>query len=507
MAKPYFTAQDTNGAPSDPGVFPYTRGIDASQYRRRLWSMRQFSGFSTPEETNRRLHFLLKHGETGLSIAFDLPTLMGLDSDHPQSEGEVGKGGVSVCTLDDFRALLKNVPLEKISISMTINAPAAVLMGMLVLLSDERGISRRRISGTIQNDILKEFIAQNEFVFPPRPSLRLAVDVIEYCAKEIPRFYPVSISGYHIREAGSSALQELVFTLADGFTYIEEMLKRGHAIDDFAPRLSFFFNSHNDFFEELAKFRAARRIWAKRLKERWDAKKETSLWLKFHAQTAGCTLTAQEPRNNLVRCTLQALAAVMGGAHSLHVNGFDEALALPTEEAARLALRTQQIIAHESGVARVADPFGGSYALEAATDALEEKANELFKSIDEMGGVVAGIENGFFVRAIQEESAAYEKSINLKERRIVGVNAFVSKTPHREKILKLHPASEKKRRATLQGFRRRRNSEKLASALQELENKARTQTNLMPPIMEALKNQATLGEIMSSLQRAFGSYS
>ena len=495
------------GEPELPGEYPFTRGIHASMYRGRLWSMRMFSGFATPEETNKRFHYLLRHGESGLSIAFDDPTLYGLDADAPESAGEVGKCGVNVSSVEDMARLLRGIPLGKVTTSMTINGPASVLWAMYIATAEAHRTPPEALGGTTQNDILKEYIAQKEFLYPPRPALRLVIDTIEYGAKHLPRWNPISVSGYHIREAGSTAVQELAFTLADGFAYVEASRERGLPVDDFAPRISFFFNSHNDFFEEIAKFRAARRLWAERLRERYGAKKERSLWLRFHTQTAGCSCTAQQPELNIVRTTVQALAGVLGGTQSLHTNSYDEALQLPSESAVRIALRTQQILAEETGVADFVDPFGGSYYVEWLTDRLCEEARRYFDRIEEMGGVVAGIERGFFQREIQEASFRFQREVDAGERKVVGVNAYATETPVRVPKLRISEEARRKQSERLRRLRERRNASRTARSLDALQKAAGDERqNTMPAILEAVKARATLGEIVQALGEVFGRY-
>jgi methylmalonyl-CoA mutase N-terminal domain/subunit len=490
-----------------PGQFPFTRGIHPTMYRGRLWSMRMFSGFGTPEDTNRRFRYLLRHGETGLSIAFDDPTLYGLDADAPEAAGEVGKCGVSVSSLPDMQRLLRGIPLGRVTTSMTINAPASIIWAMYIATAGAQGVAESDLGGTLQNDILKEYIAQKEFLFPPRPALRLVIDTIEYATRRMPRWNPVSISGYHIREAGSTAVQELAFTLADGFTYVEESQRRGLDVDDFAPRLSFFFNSHNDLFEEIAKFRAARRIWARVMRDTYHARKERSWWLRFHTQTAGCSCTAQQPELNIIRTTVQALAAVLGGTQSLHTNSYDEALQLPSESAVRIALRTQQILAEESGVARVIDPFGGSYYLEWLTDRMEEEAQRYFDQIEALGGVVPAIEKGFFQREIQEASFRYQRQVETGERKIVGVNAYTTPDHARVPPLKITERARREQARRLKLLRERRSKRRVQKALERLRQVAATdRENTMPPILEAVRAHATLGEIVGALQEVYGSY-
>jgi methylmalonyl-CoA mutase, N-terminal domain len=490
-----------------PGQYPYTRGIHPTMYRGRVWSMRMFSGFGTPEATNRRFHYLLAHGESGLSIAFDDPTLYGIDADDPEALGEVGKCGVNVSSLDDMQRLLRRIPLDKVTTSMTINGPANIVWGMYILAAEAAGVAPADLGGTTQNDILKEYIAQKEFLYPPPAAVRLVTDTIEYATQHLPKWNPVSISGYHIREAGSTAVQELAFTLADGMCYVEAALRRGIPVDDFAPRLSFFFNSHNDFFEEIAKFRAARRIWADVMKNRYGAKKERSWWMRFHAQTAGCSCTAQQPELNVVRTAVQALAAVMGGTQSLHTNSYDEALQLPTEDAARMALRTQQIIAEESGVADAVDPFGGSYFVEWLTDKVEEEARRYFDRIDELGGVVPAIERGFFQREIQEASFRYQRRIDSGDLHIVGVNAYTVDEPVQVPRLKISEQARRAQSKRLRELRARRDTSKHARALDALRRVAGTpEANTMPPVLDALRARATLGEIVHAFQDVFGPY-
>ena len=490
-----------------PGQYPYTRGIHPTMYHGRLWSMRMFSGFGTPEDTNRRFRYLLAHGESGLSIAFDDPTLYGIDADDPEALGEVGKCGVNVSSLDDMRRLLRGIPLGEVTTSMTINAPANAIWGMYILAGQAMGVPADRLGGTTQNDILKEYIAQKEFLYPPRPALRLVVDTIEYATRELPRWNPVSISGYHIREAGSTAVQELAFTLADGMAYVEATRARGIDVDAFAPRLSFFFNSHNDLFEEVAKFRAARRIWARAMRERFGARKERSLWMRFHTQTAGCSCTAQQPELNIVRTTIQALAGVVGGTQSLHTNSYDEALQLPSEDAVRIALRTQQILAHESGVPRSIDPFGGSYYVEWLTDRMEEEAERYFERIDEIGGVIPAIERGFFQREIQEASFRYQRQVDQGEAKVVGVNAHAVDQPIKVPRLKISEQARRDQSRRLRALRARRSARRHAAALDALRRVAATESeNTMPAVLEALKARATLGEIVHAFQDVYGGY-
>jgi methylmalonyl-CoA mutase, N-terminal domain len=491
----------------DPGEFPFTRGVYPSMYRGRLWTMRQFAGFGTAAETNERFRYLLEHGQTGLSTAFDMPTLMGLDSDHPRSLGEVGREGVAVDSLDDMETLFAGIPLGEVSTSMTINSPAAMLLAFYLCVGEEQGVPRSALRGTIQTDILKEYIAQKEYIFPPEPSMRLVTDMVEFCAAEMPLWHPISISGYHIREAGSTAAQELAFTLADGFTYVEWALKRGLDVDEFAPRLSFFFNAHLDFFEEIAKYRAARRIWARELRDRFGARNERSLLMRFHTQTAGVSLTAQQPEVNIVRTTIEALAAVLGGTQSLHTNSFDEALALPTEEAARLALRTQQVIAHETGVVNSVDPLGGSYHLEQLTDELERQAYDYFERIEQLGGVVAAIKENFFQREIAEASFRYQAEVEARQRVIVGVNRYQLDEESELPILKIDPALEREQAARVQALRGRRDSAQVESTLARLgADAADDARNLMPPIVDAARAYATVGEMCDTLRGVWGTW-
>jgi methylmalonyl-CoA mutase N-terminal domain/subunit len=488
-----------------PGAFPYTRGVYPSMYRGRLWTMRQFAGFGTAEETNARFRYLLDHGQTGLSTAFDMPTLMGYDSDHARSLGEVGREGVAIDSLEDMEQLFAGIPLGEVSTSMTINAPAAMLLAFYICVAEEQGVPQDKLRGTIQTDILKEYIAQKEWIFPPEPSMRLCVDMIEYCARNVPLWHPVSISGYHIREAGSTAAQELAFTLADGFAYVEAGIERGLDVDDFAPRLSFFFNAHIDFFEEVAKYRAARRIWARELRERYGAKNPRSWLMRFHAQTAGVSLTAQQPEVNIVRTALEALAAVLGGCQSLHTNSFDEALALPTEHAVKLALRTQQVIAHETGVASTIDPLGGSYYLEDLTNRLEQEAYDYFGRIRDLGGVVEAIKENFFQREIAEASFRFQSEVESGDRVIVGVNRFEDTDERELEILKIDAALEQKQIERVQALRARRDSVAVESALSRLkQGAAEADTNLMPAIVDASRAYVTMGEMCDALRESWG---
>ncbi|GAB4469068.1 MAG: methylmalonyl-CoA mutase family protein [Anaerolineae bacterium] len=490
-----------------PGEYPYTRGIHATMHRGRLWTMRLFAGFGTAEETNQRFKYLISQGQTGLSVAFDLPTLMGYDTDAPEALGEFGKCGVAVSSLRDMEVLFDGIPMGEVSTSMTINSPAAIIWAMYIAAAEKQGYDRRILRGTLQNDILKEFIAQKEFIFPPEPSMRLVTDTIEFATQEMPEWNSISISGYHIREAGSTAAQELAFTLADGFEYVRWAVERGLAVDDFAPRLSFFFNAHNDFFEEIAKYRAARRIWAREMRERFGARSERSLLLRFHTQTAGVTLTAQQPETNIVRVALQALAAVLGGTQSLHTNSMDEALALPSELAATIALRTQQIIAHESGVANTVDPLGGSYFVEAQTRRLEQEAYEYFRRIEELGGVIPAINAGFFQREIAEAAYRYQREIDTKERIIVGVNEYVDEEPVRIPLLEMDPEGYRRQVARLERLRLERDNEAVEAALRAVADTAqKPNKNLMPDLIAAVKAYATLGEITDVLRVEFGTY-
>ena len=490
----------------DPGTYPYTRGIYETMYRGRLWTMRQFAGFGTAEETNRRFRYLLDQGQTGLSTAFDMPTLMGYDSDHTRSLGEVGREGVAVDTLADMEDLFAGIPLDRVTTSMTVNAPAAVVLAQYVCVAERQGIPPEALGGTIQADILKEYIAQKEWIFPPEPSMRLMVDMIEWCTETMPRWHPVSISGYHIREAGATAAQELAFTLADGFAYVEECRRRGMDVDEFAPRLSFFFNAHIDFFEEIAKYRAARRIWARELRDRYGATGERSLLMRFHTQTAGVSLTAQQPEVNIVRTALEAMAAVLGGTQSLHTNSYDEALALPTEGAARLALRTQQVIAHETGVVNSADPLGGSWLVEALTNRLEREAYEYFERIDRLGGVIAALNENFFQREIAEASYRYQREVEEGRRLIVGVNAHTSEGDDEVEILRISPDVERRQRERLNAVRGRRDGAVVADSLQRLTADAASDRNVMPALVECARAYTSEGEICDALRAVWGVY-
>ena len=490
-----------------PGEYPYTRGIHANGYRGRIWTMRQFAGFGSPEDTNERFHYLLNHGQTGLSVAFDLPTLMGWDADAELSEGEVGICGVSISSLKDMEILFNKIPLDKVSTSMTINSPAAMIFAFYLAVAQQQGVDFKELRGTLQNDIFKEYIAQKEYIFPPKPSLKIIVDMIEYCAKEIPQWNPVSISGYHIREAGSTAVQELAYTLADGFAYIEACIERGMDVDDFAPRLSFFFNSHLDFFEEIAKYRAARKIYAKRMKEKYRAKNPRSLWLRFHTQTAGCTLTAQQPENNIIRTAFQALAGVLGGTQSLHTNSMDETLALPSEKAVKIALRTQQLIAYETGIINTVDPLGGSYFVEALTDKMEKQANEIFDQVDALGGVIPAIETGYFQKEIADAAYRYQKEVERKEKFIVGVNEFIEEDNKIDiPILLISPEVEKKQKKRLAELKQSRNQEGVADSLKEIRETAINGNNIMPVLVKAAHNYITLEEMVNQLKEVYGVY-
>jgi methylmalonyl-CoA mutase N-terminal domain/subunit len=506
--EPLYTAADVGPeqAIGLPGEFPFTRGVYPSMYRGRLWTMRQFAGFGTSEETNERFRYLLEHGQTGLSTAFDMPSLMGHDSDHPRSEGEVGREGVALDTLDDMETLFGGIDMGAVSTSMTINAPAAVMLAFYVVAAERQGVGPERLAGTIQTDILKEYIAQKEWCFPIDPALRLVTDMVEFCTRRMPRWHPISISGYHIREAGSTAAQELAFTLKDGFTYVEHAIERGLDVDDFAPRLSFFFNAHIDFFEEIAKYRAARRIWARELRDTYGARDERSLLMRFHSQTAGVSLTAQQPLNNIVRTAVEALAAVLGGTQSLHTNSYDEALALPTEEAVRVALRTQQVIAHETGVTNTIDPLGGSYFVEALTDRMEEAAQRYFEKIDELGGMVEAVKQNYPQREIADASFRLQEEIESGGRLIVGVNSHRQPGEPDPEILRIPAGLERKQIARVQAVRARRDAAAVESSLTELREAAATDRNLMEPLLDCARAHASEGEIVESLQRVFGTY-
>jgi methylmalonyl-CoA mutase N-terminal domain/subunit len=507
----FYRPEDTAGIPypediGDPGIFPYTRGIYRDMYRERRWTMRQYAGFSSAEESNRRYRYLLAQGTTGLSVAFDLPTQIGYDSDHALALGEVGRVGVAIDSIDDMRRLFADIPLDRVTTSMTINSTAAILLSLYLTVAEDQGVPWEKVGGTVQNDILKEYAARGTYIYPPDPSLRLVTDVIAFCADRVPRFNPISISGYHMREAGSTAVQEVAFTLANGLAYTEAALARGLPIDGFAPRLSFFFNAHNNFLEEVAKFRAARRLWAELVKERFAPKDPKSLLLRFHTQTAGSTLTAQQPQNNVVRVALQALAAVLGGTQSLHTNSLDEALGLPTAEAARLALRTQQVIAHESGVADVADPLGGSYVIEAWTDDIVNRARGYIQKIDEMGGSMAALTSGFQQREIADAAYAWQLAVEEKRQLVVGVNAFEAAEETPTEILSIDPEGERQQVERLRAVRERRDAATAKAAVSGLVAAAGEDRNLMPPILVCVQAEVTLGEIADALRGVFGEY-
>ncbi len=489
-----------------PGIYPYTRGVQPTMYRGRFWTMRQYAGFGTAKESNARYKFLLQKGQTGLSIAFDLPTQMGYDSDHIMSEGEVGKVGVAIDSLADMEILFDGIPLDKVSTSMTINAPASVLLAMYVAVAEKQGVSKDKLRGTIQNDILKEYIARGTYIFPPQESMRIITDIFEYCSAEIPRWNTISISGYHIREAGSTAAQEIAFTIADGIAYVKAAIESGLEIDKFAPRLSFFFNAHNDLLEEVAKFRSARLLWAKIMKEKFGAKNSKSMKLRFHTQTAGCTLTAQQPDNNIVRVAIQTLAAVMGGTQSLHTNSRDEALALPTEDSVQIALRTQQIVAHESGVANTVDPLAGSYFVEKLTSDIAKEAQEMIDKIEKMGGMVSAIEKGYVQQQIQNAAYDYQKSIENNERIVVGVNEFKADEKIKPELLKVDPKIGENQKKKLQELKAKRDNKTVEIKLEAIRHAAKSDENLMPKIVEAVKEYATLGEICGILREEFGEY-
>jgi len=489
-----------------PGSYPYTRGVQPTMYRGRLWTMRQYAGFASAEESNKRYKYLLEQGQTGLSVAFDLPTQIGFDSDHPMARGEVGKVGVAIDSLRDMETLFDGIPLGQVSTSMTINAPAAILLAMYVETAARQGIASEKLKGTIQNDILKEYAARGTYIFPPAPSMRIITDIFAFCSKKIPMWNTISISGYHIREAGSTAVQEIAFTLANGIAYVEAALRAGLKVDDFAPRLSFFFNAHLDFFEEIAKFRAARRLWARIMKERFGAKSPKSLMLRFHTQTAGCTLTAQQPQNNVIRVTLQALAAVLGGTQSLHTNSMDEAFSLPSEEAVQTALRTQQLVAYESGVANTVDPLGGSFYVERMTSEIGERAQTYIDEIDKMGGAVAAVEQGYIQQEIQESAYAYQKAVEAGHQIVVGLNKFQDEEAPPKNLLRVDLAVMESQVAQLNQLKAERDNIAVDSAIEKLKECAQGRDNLMPPIMEAVKCYATLGEICDTLREVFGEY-
>ncbi len=489
-----------------PGTYPYTRGVQPTMYRGRLWTMRQYAGFGSAEESNRRYKYLLEQGQTGLSVAFDLPTQIGYDSDHELAAGEVGKVGVAIDSLEDIETLFDSIPLDQASTSMTINAPAAIVMAMYVQTAANQGVSSEKLKGTIQNDILKEYAARGTYIFPPGPSMRIITDIFTFCYQHIPKWNTISISGYHIREAGSTAVQEVAFTLANGIAYVGAALQAGLNVDDFAPRLSFFFNAHMDFFEEIAKFRAARRLWARIMKERFGARSPKSLMLRFHTQTAGCTLTAQQPQNNVIRVTLQALSAVLGGTQSLHTNSMDEALSLPSEEAVQIALRTQQVVAYESGVDNTADPLGGSFYIEYLTDEIEQRAQAYIDVIDEKGGAVAAVEQGFIQKEIQESAYAYQRAVESGEQVVVGLNKFQQEELPLEELLRVDPAVGESQIAKLKQLKGRRDNAAVSQALEKVKGCAQGTDNLMPPIIEAVKCYATLGEMCDTLREVFGEY-
>jgi methylmalonyl-CoA mutase N-terminal domain/subunit len=504
--EPFYGPDSAPAKIPPPGEFPYTRGIHESMYRGKLWTMRQFAGFATAEETNARYRYLLGQGQAGLSVAFDLPTLMGFDSDHAASEGEVGKCGVAISSLADMETLFAGIPLGDVTVSMTINSPASIIWAMYLVVAEQQGVSWNRVSGTLQNDILKEYIAQKEYIYPPRPSMRLVTDSIEFATNQVPRFNPISISGYHIREAGSTAVQELAFTLRDGIEYVDWALERRLPVDAFAPRLSFFFNSHNDFFEEIAKFRAARKIWAEVMRDRYGAKDERSWKLRFHAQTAGCSLTWQQPQNNIVRTAIQAMAAVLGGCQSLHTNSLDEAYALPSEHAVTIALRTQQVIAHESGVTAVADPLGGSYFLENLTVEVERGANEYIRTIDNMGGMINAIERGYPQTEIANASFEFQKSVEHGDSVIVGVNKFTERDEKPIELLQIDATAERRQIARLRDVKSRRSQADVDRTLNALRTAAEGTENTMPFILDAVRAYATVGEMCAALKDVFGAY-
>ena len=509
--KRLYTAESPSGDresdhPGFPGEYPFTRGIYPTMYRSRLWTMRQYAGFGTAEESNKRYRYLMSKGQMGLSVAFDLPTQIGMDSDHALAAGEVGRVGVAIDSIEDMEALFDGIPLEKVSTSMTINATAAILLSLYVAVAKKQGASLVKLSGTVQNDILKEYIARGTYIYPVRPAMRMVTDIFAWCQDQLPRWNTISISGYHIREAGSTAVQEVAFTLANGIAYVTSALEAGLAVDDFAPQLSFFFNVHNDFLEEVAKFRAARRLWARIMIERFAAKDERSLLLRFHAQTAGSSLTAQQPENNIVRVGIQALAAVLGGCQSLHTNSLDEALALPTEDAALVALRTQQIIAQETGVANTIDPVAGSYAIESLTGAIESAAEAYLQKIDALGGMLEAIESGYTQKEIQKAAFEYQRAVESKEQIVVGVNEFQTEEQRQIPTLRIDPATEREQVARLRALRARRNEEKTRAALREVERRAGSNENLIPAILEAVESYGTIGEISDSLRRIFGEY-
>jgi methylmalonyl-CoA mutase N-terminal domain/subunit len=507
----FYRPADVAGIPyeekvGDPGQSPYTRGLYPDMYRKRHWTMRQYAGYSSAAESNQRYRYLLSQGTTGLSVAFDLPTQIGYDSDSPLARGEVGRVGVAIDSIDDMRLLFDSIPLDRVTTSMTINATAAILLSLYLVVAEEQGVAWEKVGGTIQNDILKEYAARGTYIYPPGPSLKLVTDIIAFCADRVPKWNTISISGYHMREAGSTAVQEVAFTLANGLAYVQAALDRGLGIDEFAPRLSFFFNAHNNFLEEVAKFRAARRLWAELVKERFAPKDPRSLWLRFHTQTAGSTLTAQQPMNNVVRVAIQALAAVCGGTQSLHTNSLDEALGLPTEEAARLALRTQQVIANESGVADVADPLGGSYVVEAWTEEIVQRSRDYIRRIDEMGGALAGLESGFQQREIAEAAYRYQMAVEEKREIVVGVNAYEAGIELPTEVLRIDPAREREQVERLHALRERRDGERATAALGALTVGAKEDRNLMPLILDSVRAEVTLGEISDALREVYGEY-
>jgi methylmalonyl-CoA mutase N-terminal domain/subunit len=507
----FYKPDDLSGIPyeervGDPGEFPYTRGLYPDMYRKRHWTMRQYAGYSSATESNKRYRYLLSQGTTGLSVAFDLPTQIGYDSDHAMARGEVGRVGVAIDSIDDMRLLFDGIPLDKVTTSMTINSTAAILLSLYLVVAEEQGVAWEKVGGTVQNDILKEYAARGTYIYPPGPSLKLVTDIISFCADRVPKWNTISISGYHMREAGCTAVQEVAFTLAHGLAYVEAALARGLSIDGFAPRLSFFFNAHNNFLEEVAKFRAARRLWAELLQERFSPKDPRSLWLRFHTQTAGSTLTAQQPMNNVVRVAIQALAAVCGGTQSLHTNSLDEALGLPTQEAARLALRTQQVIASESGVADVADPLGGSYVIEAWTDEIVTRARDYIRRIEEMGGALAALEQGFQQREIAEAAYRHQLAVEEGREKVVGVNAYAAEGEAPTEILTIDPGAERAQVERLAALRARRDAGRSAAAVAALEAAAREDRNLLPPILDCVRAEVTLGEISDALRRIYGEY-
>jgi methylmalonyl-CoA mutase N-terminal domain/subunit len=507
----FYTPRDVAGIPypeklGDPGQYPYTRGLYPDMYRKRHWTMRQYAGYSSAAESNKRYRYLLSQGTTGLSVAFDLPTQIGYDSDSPLARGEVGRVGVAIDSIADMRLLFDGIPLDRVTTSMTINATAAILLSLYLVVAEEQGVSWEKVGGTVQNDILKEYAARGTYIYPPKPSLKLVTDIIAFCAERVPKWNTISISGYHMREAGSTAVQEVAFTLANGLAYVQAALDRGLSVDEFAPRLSFFFNAHNNFLEEVAKFRAARRLWAELVRERFAASDPRSLWLRFHTQTAGSTLTAQQPQNNVVRVAIQALAAVCGGTQSLHTNSLDEALGLPTEEAARLALRTQQVIANESGVADVADPLGGSYVVEAWTEEIVQRSRDYIRRIDEMGGALAGLERGFQQKEIADAAYTYQMAVEEKREIVVGVNAYASEEGLPTEVLRIDPAAEREQVERLRAVRERRDPERAATAVRDLAAAAREDRNLMPAILDSVRAEVTLGEISDALREVYGEY-